>query len=117
MILAQGLNPQGQGLWTVVVGRNEAALTDGLAAVADVPVWRSLTGQLTAYQLSTQRVDSRAALEVIFIETRPFSITNWRQIFANWLSGNMIFYAAALLGLCTVLGIVTSFMLKGLGRR
>jgi cellulose synthase operon protein B len=64
-----------------------------------------------------QRLDQRNPTSVVFVETRPFSVTNTRQVLANWLSANMIFYAAALLGLCTILGLATSMMLKGLGRK
>ena len=118
IMLAQGLNPQnGRSLWTVAVGRNEGALAEGMAAIVNLPVWRSLSGQLAAYQVAQQRLDLRNPTSVVFVETRPFSVTNTRQVLANWLSANMIFYAAALLGLCTVLGFATSIMLKGLGRR
>jgi hypothetical protein len=51
------------------------------------------------------------------VETRPFSLTNIRQIVANWLSKNVIFYAVVLIALCTLLGAATSVMLKGMGRR
>ena len=75
--------------------------------------WQSLSGQLAAYQAQTQRLDTRAPTRITFIETRPFSLMNTRQIVANWLSTNQIFYAVGLLGLCTVLGMTTSVMLKG----
>ncbi len=118
IMLAQGLNPQGgDSLWTVAVGRNEGALADGMAAIVNLPIWRSLAGQLAAYQVQQQRLDQRNPTSVVFVETRPFSVTNTRQVLANWLSANMIFYAAALLGLCTILGLATSMMLKGLGRK
>ncbi|HEU4519834.1 MAG TPA: cellulose biosynthesis cyclic di-GMP-binding regulatory protein BcsB, partial [Microvirga sp.] len=117
VVLAQGTNPQGGAPWTVLIGRKEDALEAGVARMTDNRIWRGLSGQLSAFQLQTLRLATRAPARTEFIETRPFSLLNTRQVIANWLSTNITFYAAMLLLLCTVLGAVTSMMLRGLGRR
>ena len=101
----------------MLIGRKEDALEAGVARMTDNRIWRGLSGQLSAFQLQTLRLATRAPARTEFIETRPFSLLNTRQVFANWLSTNITFYAAMLLLLCTVLGAVTSMMLRGLGRR
>jgi len=117
VIIAQGSEPQGAKPWTVLVGRREDVLEAGVARLTDRRFWRSMSGQLTAFQLQTLRLDSRAPAQASFIPTQSLSFLNTRQIVANWFSANMIFYAAMLLAFCALLGIATSAMLKGLGRR
>ena len=117
VILAQGSNPQGGAPWTVVIGRQDEALEAGIARLTDHRIWRGVSGQLSAFQLQTLRLHTREPAAVEFIETRPFSLLNIRQVIANWLSTNIAFYAVMLVLVCLLLGASTSMMLWSLGRK
>ena len=116
LLLAQGLGPDNMAPWTLLTAPTDEqleAMTRSLAAIGN---WSSIRGQYAAYSRSTGAVETTDPVQVSFFQTRPFSIQNARLIAANWLSNNITFYAICLISMCIVLGIVTSTLIRRLGR-
>ncbi len=116
LLLAQGLGPDNTVPWTLLTAPTDEqleAMTRSLAAIGN---WSSIRGQYAAYSRSTGAVETTDPVQVSFFQTRPFSIQNSRLIAANWLSNNITFYAICLISMCIVLGIVTSTLIRRLGR-
>ncbi|WEK49629.1 MAG: cellulose biosynthesis cyclic di-GMP-binding regulatory protein BcsB [Candidatus Kaistia colombiensis] len=116
LIVAQQASPNGAGTWTVLTAPSEERLISGVHAISAVQRWPELGGALTTYSATTDAIESRPLLTFEFVSTQPVSAANLRLIAANWLSSNVVFYALALVGLCIILGIVTTGLLRRLGR-
>jgi len=117
LIVAQQASPNGGGTWTVVTAPSEDTLISGIQAISGIQRWPELSGPLTTYSATTDRIESRPLTNFEFVPTQPVSVINLRLIAANWLSSNIVFYALALVGLCIILGVVTTGLLRRLGRR
>lgn len=117
MLIAQGTSPQGDGSWTVVTGRSPQALAEGMAHVTAPNVWAQVSGAAAAFQASSHRLQVQPVSAFVFDAPRDTSLGNLRLVVANWLSINIVPYAAALLVFCVLLGIATHLLLSRLGRR
>jgi len=117
LIVAQQASPNGGGTWTVVTAPSEDRLISGIHTITGIQRWPELSGPLTTYSATTDTIESRPLSSFEFVWTQPFSLVNLRLIAANWLSSNIVFYALALVGLCVLLGIVTTALLRRFGRR
>ncbi len=115
-MLAQGMSPGGQGVWTMATAPTSADLRTGMAAMAEQKRWTTMAGRVATYDATADKVDTVAAEQPSFIVTRPFSFSNWRLIAANWLSSNTLSYSLVFIGFLTLLGCVTFLMLRGMGR-
>ena len=115
-MLAQGLSPGGQGVWTMATAPTASDLRTGMAAMAEQKRWTTLTGRVATYDAAADKVETIAAEQPSFIVTRSFSFWNWRLIAANWLSSNTLSYSLVFIGFLTLLGFVTYLMLRGMGR-
>jgi len=116
LIVAQQSSPNGSGTWTVLTAPSEERLISGIQAISGVERWTDLSGPLTTYSATTDALESRPSAGFEFVPTQPLSAVNLRLVAANWLSSNIVFYAFALVGLCILLGIVTTGLLRRLGR-
>lgn len=117
LLLAQGVNPAGNGVWTVVAAPDGAMLGEGMNALTELPNWNRLSGQLTTLESDLETMNALPAASMSFIETQPPSFSNYRLIAANWLSANLLSYALLLVAACVLLGVATSALLSRLGRR
>ncbi len=115
-MLAQGMSPGGEGVWTMATAPTAADLRTGMAAMAEKKRWSMLTGRVATYDATADKVETIAAEQPSFIVTRDFSFWNWRLIAANWLSTNTLSYSLVFIGFLTLLGCVTFLMLRGMGR-
>lgn len=116
LLLAQGLGPDDAAPWTLLTAPTDEQLEETTRSLVAIENWSSIRGQYAAYSRSTGAVETTDAVQVSFFQTRPFSIQNSRLIAANWLSNNITFYAICLISMCIVLGIVTSTLIRRLGR-
>ena len=117
LAVAQGLNPVGNGVWTVFAAPDQAALSAGVESLAASDLWSSLSGHVTTLDRSLQSVTVTPAGATSFHQTQPPSLANYRLIAANWLSTNILSYSLLLVVACLVVGIATSALLSRFGRR
>lgn len=115
-MLAQGLSPSGEGVWTMATAPTSTALREGMAAMVDSDRWRSMSGRVAVYDSSEDKVETIVAEQQQLTVTQPFSFWNWRLIAANWLSTNILSYVLLFIGSLAVLGVVTVAVLRSLGR-
>ena len=93
--MAQEASPTGNGTWTLVTAPSVNALQDGVRSLsgrAPGARWRATSRR---WMPATDKVVSMPATRFDFIETQPFSLSNYRLIVANWLSANALSYAVA----------------------
>ncbi len=117
LVIAQGANPSDDATWTLLTAPTGKRLREGTAAIADVTRWQQLAGRVSAYEPATDKIEATPVAGFDFVQTQPPSLTNYRLIFANWLSSNIMVYALLLIVLSVLLGLATSSMLTRLGRR
>lgn len=116
LLMAQSVAPGGSGTWTIMTAPSSADLANAARSVVAVSAWRSVSGQFSWYTSATGQIENQPVANYQFVRTQPLSIQNTRFIAANWFSSNIIFYAFCLIGLCVVLGIITSGLISRLGR-
>jgi hypothetical protein len=117
IVVAQQASPTGEGTWTLITAPSVRALQDGVRSLSSQNVWRKVGGHITTVDAADDKVVSLPATRFAFIETQPFSISNYRLIIANWLSANALWYAVVLIVMSTMLGCATALLLGSLGRR
>lgn len=116
ILMAQGNSPNGLGVWTLVSGRTSDTLASAMVRLTADTAWNRIGGQVVAFQATTGEIEKRDATSRRYIVTVPLSFANMRMISANWLSTNIMPYALMLMVAATVLGIITAFVLRRLGR-
>lgn len=116
-LMAQGMNPQDTGTWTVLAAPTGAALLTGMDYFSDEQNWRELSGRMVMFDSAKKSIATLPATRTTLIETQPFSVANYRLIAANWLSTNILSYAALFAGFSGLLGLATSVLLNSFGRR
>lgn len=115
-LIAQGDSPERTATWTVLSAPTGADLKAGMAAMAQDVRWQQLDGYASLHGNETEAVDTRAVNRTRFVATQPPTFTNLRLIAANWLSSNILAYAAVFCVLSILLGIATSMLLQRFGR-
>lgn len=115
-MLAQGLSPSGDGVWTLATAPTSAELLDGMQAMTRENRWRDVTGRVAAYDAAAEKIETVEVERPNLYATRPFSVSNWRLIAANWLSSNVLSYSLAFIGFVSLLGLATFVMLRLMGR-
>ncbi|KQR72902.1 cellulose biosynthesis cyclic di-GMP-binding regulatory protein BcsB [Rhizobium sp. Leaf341] len=115
-MIAQGRSPSGAGTWTLATGPTSASLQTGMSAMVQEARWNGLDGRITTFEESTGNVSMVPVRDLHLNPTQPFSIANWRLIAANWLSTNILFFAVIFISGFALLGIITTLMLRLLGR-
>lgn len=116
-LMAQGLSPAETGVWTVLAAPTSADLRAGMDALSDDQSWRALAGRIVMFDKARKSAVALPATRTVLIETQPFSLANYRLIAANWLSTNILSYAALFGGFSVVLALATSGLLNAFGRR
>jgi hypothetical protein len=116
-LMAQGLSPEETGTWTVLAAPDGADLLAGMDFFSDEQNWRELDGRIVMFDGAKKAIATLPATRTKLIETQPFSVANYRLIAANWLSTNILSYAALFAGASTMLGLATSVLLNAFGRR
>ena len=115
-MIAQGRSPSGAGTWTLATGPTPASLQTGMSAMVQEARWNGLEGRITTFEEATGNVAMVPVHDLHLNPTQPFSIANWRLIAANWLSTNILFFAVMFIAGFALLGIITTLMLRLLGR-
>lgn len=116
-MLAQGLSPGGEGVWTLATAPATDTLRSGMKAMTEMKRWSGLSGRIATYDAGADKVESIVAKQQTFFTTGPFTFSNWRLIAANWLSSNTLSYSLFFIGFLSLLGFVTFLLLRGLGRK
>lgn len=116
LLLAQGNNDR-DGTWTVLTGRTEESLADDTARLTKPMTWPQVAGHVATLEASHDRVEIKPISSFAFVQTQAFSLRNLRLVAANWMSINILQYAALLVGFCIILGVATYFLLHRLGRK
>jgi hypothetical protein len=70
-MLAQGMSPGGEGVWTMATAPTSADLRTGMAAMAEHKRWTKLAGRVATYDATADKVETVAAEQPSFIVTRP----------------------------------------------
>ncbi len=115
-MMAQGLSPSGEGVWTLATAPTSVELRDGMTAMVRENHWRDVTGRVAAYDAAAEKIETVEVERPYFYTTRDFSLSNWRLIAANWLSSNVLSYSLAFIGFVSLLGLATFVMLRLMGR-
>jgi hypothetical protein len=115
LVAAQQESPSGGSSWTLFTAPTPALLQDATRVLTQEANWSRLAGQIATLDVKGNVRIARAG-NPKFVPTQEFSITNYRLVAANWLSGNPLSYASGLFVVCVVLGFATSRLLSGLGR-
>ncbi|MBS9720393.1 cellulose biosynthesis cyclic di-GMP-binding regulatory protein BcsB [Tianweitania sp. BSSL-BM11] len=116
-VIAQRPAPDDTHIWTLATAPTAEALWQGADGLVHTEQWNKVGGEMTLYNRTGDITSTREVSTYEFRETQPFSLANYRLILANWLSGNVLSYAAGLFIMCIFLGIATATLLKNLGRR
>lgn len=117
LLVAQGVSPAGNGVWTVIAAPTGEALAAGACAIADHRMWSRLSGRVSAVGSDMETVTSKPVATFSFVQSQEPTLGNYRLIAANWLSANILSYSLLLVLACVLLGIGTSGLLSRLGRR
>jgi hypothetical protein len=102
--------------WTMLTAPGAATLARGVAEITERRYWAGLNGRIATFDPATGVETVPARFERL-IYGGGFSLNNVRLVAANWLSGNILVYAVALVILCVILGVCTSALLSRLGRQ
>lgn len=116
LVLAQGPNPAGTGVWTLLSAPDAVSLEQGARALARQNIWRRPSGHLATLANDYETVTSQPSANFSLVETVPPSLGNYRLIAANWLSTNILSYSLLFVLACIALGVTTSALLSRLGR-
>lgn len=116
VVLSQGVAPSGDGTWLVLTAPTAEKLQRGANSLTQQTIWEQLDGSLTQYGVGDPPLETRAATQVSFLPTQPFSIWNFRLIAANWLSTNILSFAVLLVCFSVLLGLATSALLSRFGK-
>lgn len=116
VVLSQGAAPSGNGTWLVLTAPTSEKLQGGASSLTQQTIWEQLDGSLTQYGVGDPALETRAATQVSFLPTQPFSIRNFRLIAANWLSTNILSFAVLLVCFSVLLGLATSALLSRFGK-
>lgn len=117
LLVTQGANPAGNGVWTIITAPSQQMLTAGAQAITRHDIWEKLSGRVSTLNADMETVSSVPVAASSFVESRPPSLANYRLIAANWLSANILSYSLLLVVACLLLGVATSGLLSRLGRR
>ena len=117
LLLAQGLGPDGEGIWTVLAAPNSQELKLASMELARQSVWQQVEGRVFSYSRTTNSVAVSEARKLSFLAPVDTSLWNYRLIAANWLSSNLLSYALAIVLASCLLGVTTATLLRWVGRR
>ncbi|MBK1795973.1 cellulose biosynthesis cyclic di-GMP-binding regulatory protein BcsB [Devosia sp. WQ 349] len=114
--LSQVRQPEG-GIWTVLTAADSAVLLEGSERMLVTDNWRKISGRISEVARNADGVEVVPASNHTLVNTQPFSFANMRLVAANWFSGNILFFAGAIMAMGVLLMFATSFVLNAVGRR
>jgi hypothetical protein len=103
-------------LWTVVTATGGTDLNDELKKLVASRSWQELSGEAATYDSSNDTIHARKAQAVVYVATQPFTLQNARLVLGGILSSNLFAYAGLIIVGCLLLGGVTQFVLRQVGR-
>ncbi|KKB75960.1 hypothetical protein VW35_19665 [Devosia soli] len=115
VVVSQMRQPEG-GLWTTLTAATGATLVSGTERLLDTDTWRQIGGRVSAIAPRDERVTTIAANNVTIVPDEPMSILNARRVAANWFSGNIVYFALAIVVGGILLMFATSRLLTRIGR-
>lgn len=113
--VSQVRQPEG-GVWTLLTSTSGPALLAGTERLIDTPKWRAISGRISTLAPGEDTVTTIAANAVSIIAPEPLSPLNLRRVAANWFSGNILYFALAVVAGAVLLMLVTSRLLTRIGR-
>lgn len=113
--ISQVRQPEG-GVWTLLTSTSGSALQAGTERLIDTPKWRAISGRISTLSPGEDNVTTIAANAVSIIVPQPLSPLNLRRVAANWFSGNILYFALAVLAGAVLLMLITSRVLTRIGR-
>jgi hypothetical protein len=116
LMLAQGPNASGTGVWTVLAGPTSADLNAATATLVRDAQWTQISGRVTTLREADFAVTTFPAERRRFLPFSEQTFANYRLIAANWLSSNILSYALLMLLGAGLLGLTTGRMLSKFGR-
>lgn len=117
LMIAQGMSPSGDKVWTAFNAPTAADLTAGIEAVTAHEGWGQVGDSITTYDAATQTFTQIHGAAPTLVQSQPISFSNLRLVTANWLSENVLSYAGLLAIVALLLGLVTTAFVSQLGRR
>lgn len=115
LVVSQVRQPEG-GVWTVLTSTTAPALHAGTERLIDTPKWRSIGGRVSALAPGEDDITVVPANAVSIITPEPASPFNLRRVAANWFSGNILYFALAVVAGAVLLMLITSRVLTKIGR-
>lgn len=116
LVLAQG-EAKGGGTWTLLTAPTPEMLASNTERLVRQDIWIGIGGRLSSLQTGSDVPFVVPAMLKVAVATQPLSFANIRLIAANWMSGNVAAFSAALAVACLLLGLATRAMLSNFGRR
>jgi hypothetical protein len=117
LMVAQGMSPSEDKVWTAFNAPTAADLTAGIEAVTAHEGWMQLGESITTYDSETQTFTQIQGGAATLVQSQPASFSNLRLVAANWLSENVLSYAGLLAIIALLLGLATTAFVSQLGRR
>lgn len=113
--VSQVHQPEG-GIWTLLTSTSAPSLLSGTERIIDTPKWRAISGRVSTLAPGDDAVTTIAANSVSIITPEPLSPLNLRRVAANWFSGNILYFALAIVAGAVLLMLITSRVLTRIGR-
>ncbi|MBK3402272.1 cellulose synthase, partial [Methylorubrum populi] len=118
LIIAEDSGGTRLGDTTVLVtAPNPSMLKASVSCLVDPVVWTRLVGRAAFLDASDGTLTTVQPDRVALIETRTWSLANFRLVSAAWLSLNPGYYVGMTLFMALCLGLATTGLVRQLGRR
>jgi cellulose synthase operon protein B len=118
LIIAEDSGGSRLGETTVLVtAPNPSMLKASVSCLVDPVVWTRLIGRAAFLDASDGTLTTVEPDRVALIETRTWSLANFRLVSAAWLSLNPGYYVGMTLFMALCLGLATTGLVRQLGRR
>ena len=118
LIIAEDSGGTRLGETTVLVtAPNPSMLKASVSCLVDPVVWTRLVGRAAFLDASDGTLTTVQPDRVALIETRSWSLANFRLVSAAWLSLNPGYYVGMTLFMALCLGLATTGLVRQLGRR
>ncbi|MGX5777582.1 cellulose biosynthesis cyclic di-GMP-binding regulatory protein BcsB [Methylorubrum zatmanii] len=101
----------------LVTAPNPSMLKASVSCLVDPVVWTRLVGRAAFLDASDGTLTTIQPDHVALIETRSWSLPNFRLVAAAWLSLNPAYYVGMTLMMALCLGLATTSLVRQLGRR
>ena len=115
VMLTQSLSPTSDdGVWTILTGRNQQALNNGMAMIARPEISSRIAGETATINGIDKSVTASVTTQN-YIQVREFSLRNIHLIVAGWFSNNHHIYSLLLLISLVGFGLISTRLLKSVG--